>query len=146
MLTGALNSTRSTPPSTQTASTMSEKMQLVRLGLAGTGFIGRIHWMCYRALPGIYAEPPARVMFDTVYTSHPSEADRVEFSRALPYDSVSSTCAQIDMLDVCTPNAAHRSLVEAAVAAHVRVYCEKPVSYTHLRAHETVLDLVCRLL
>ena len=26
---------------------------------------------------------------------------------------------------------------------HVR---EHPVSYTHLRAHETVLDLVCRLL
>ena len=23
---------------------------------------------------------------------------------------------------------------------------ERPVSYTHLRAHETVLDLVCRLL
>ena len=106
---------------------MSEEMRPVRLGLAGTGFIGRIHWMCYRALPGIYAEPPARVMFDTVYTSHPNEADRFEFSRALPYDSVSSTCAQIDMLDVCTPNAAHRSLVEAAVAAHVRVYCEKPV-------------------
>ena len=25
-------------------------------------------------------------------------------------------------------------------------HCEIPVSYTHLRAHETVLDLVCRLL
>ena len=24
--------------------------------------------------------------------------------------------------------------------------CVTPVSYTHLRAHETVLDLVCRLL
>ena len=24
--------------------------------------------------------------------------------------------------------------------------CVAPVSYTHLRAHETVLDLVCRLL
>ena len=24
--------------------------------------------------------------------------------------------------------------------------CREPVSYTHLRAHETVLDLVCRLL
>ena len=24
--------------------------------------------------------------------------------------------------------------------------CRDPVSYTHLRAHETVLDLVCRLL
>ena len=28
---------------------------------------------------------------------------------------------------------------------HVRGCCQ-PVSYTHLRAHETVLDLVCRLL
>ena len=26
------------------------------------------------------------------------------------------------------------------------VTCDPPVSYTHLRAHETVLDLVCRLL
>ncbi|VTU68679.1 hypothetical protein AMBR_BLFENHAL_02050 [Lacticaseibacillus rhamnosus] len=26
------------------------------------------------------------------------------------------------------------------------VNTEAPVSYTHLRAHETVLDLVCRLL
>ena len=25
-------------------------------------------------------------------------------------------------------------------------YYARPVSYTHLRAHETVLDLVCRLL
>ena len=27
-----------------------------------------------------------------------------------------------------------------------RTYSRKPVSYTHLRAHETVLDIVCRLL
>ena len=27
-----------------------------------------------------------------------------------------------------------------------KVYGVRPVSYTHLRAHETVLDLVCRLL
>ena len=27
-----------------------------------------------------------------------------------------------------------------------RVIAEDPVSYTHLRAHETVLDTVCRLL
>ena len=27
-----------------------------------------------------------------------------------------------------------------------RVVASAPVSYTHLRAHETVLDLVCRLL
>ena len=32
-----------------------------------------------------------------------------------------------------------------ALVAHGRLQVE-PVSYTHLRAHETVLDLVCRLL
>ncbi len=106
---------------------MSEDRHPVRLGLAGTGFIGRIHWMCYRSLAGVYAEVPGQVILDTIYTSHPAEADRFEFARALPYEALSSTCAGIDMLDVCTPNATHRSLVEAAIKAHVAVYCEKPV-------------------
>ena len=30
--------------------------------------------------------------------------------------------------------------------ADLALYAREPVSYTHLRAHETVLDLVCRLL
>ena len=34
----------------------------------------------------------------------------------------------------------------AGCAALVREHYATPVSYTHLRAHETVLDLVCRLL
>ena len=37
-----------------------------------------------------------------------------------------------------------RDLVAAAPVDLSGVYT--PVSYTHLRAHETVLDLVCRLL
>ena len=34
----------------------------------------------------------------------------------------------------------------ALPAAWTSCHLSKPVSYTHLRAHETVLDLVCRLL
>ena len=34
----------------------------------------------------------------------------------------------------------------AALALAVLFGAADPVSYTHLRAHETVLDLVCRLL
>ena len=33
-----------------------------------------------------------------------------------------------------------------ALAQSERALWSRPVSYTHLRAHETVLDLVCRLL
>ena len=39
-------------------------------------------------------------------------------------------------------NVASAPVVNEGTAATVG----KPVSYTHLRAHETVLDLVCRLL
>ena len=33
-----------------------------------------------------------------------------------------------------------------AILRYARISPRKAVSYTHLRAHETVLDLVCRLL
>ena len=36
--------------------------------------------------------------------------------------------------------------LNGAFAAISRDGADGPVSYTHLRAHETVLDLVCRLL
>ena len=43
--------------------------------------------------------------------------------------------------------AARTPLFETLFGLAVRVLDERtPVSYTHLRAHETVLDLVCRLL
>ena len=40
----------------------------------------------------------------------------------------------------------HDDRAERAQAGKERQYDPSPVSYTHLRAHETVLDLVCRLL
>ena len=39
-----------------------------------------------------------------------------------------------------------RSLPPREAAHALQVIGERAVSYTHLRAHETVLDLVCRLL
>ena len=39
-----------------------------------------------------------------------------------------------------------QAVLEAVVEKDVGKAGADPVSYTHLRAHETVLDLVCRLL
>ena len=39
-----------------------------------------------------------------------------------------------------------QAVLATAVAEANDVVSADPVSYTHLRAHETVLDLVCRLL
>lgn len=102
-------------------------MKTVRLALAGTGFIGRIHWICYRSAPGVYSSFPAQVVFDTLLTSHPEAAERYGFRCALPYEAAAEACKAVDMVDICTPNAAHRSLVETAISCHLPLYCEKPV-------------------
>ncbi|HNW84003.1 MAG TPA: Gfo/Idh/MocA family oxidoreductase [Candidatus Cryosericum sp.] len=99
----------------------------VRLALAGPGYIGRIHWLCYRALPAVYSVIPAQVMFHTVLTSRPDMAERLAFAGAAPYDQAAAALGSADLLDICTPNAAHRSLVMAALASSRPVYCEKPV-------------------
>lgn len=99
----------------------------VRLALAGPGYIGRIHWLCYRALPAVYSASPAQVAFQTVLTSRPEMAEQLAFVHAASYDEVGAALDSSDLLDICTPNAAHRSLVMAAVASRKPVYCEKPV-------------------
>src|SRR5665811_1902127 len=48
----------------------------------------------------------------------------------------------LDLRYATTNNFMHRKLYPAVTTTYLRL----PVSYTHLRAHETVLDLVCRLL
>ena len=54
----------------------------------------------------------------------------------------------LDVLCICSLNSTESfGLVQIeAMRNGVPVAACNPVSYTHLRAHETVLDLVCRLL
>ena len=57
----------------------------------------------------------------------------------------------LDQLERCLMQRALEFLVTIPVTVgllhhDVALEQEAPVSYTHLRAHETVLDLVCRLL
>ena len=51
--------------------------------------------------------------------------------------------------NIANPDAFYQQLVDLHQErdeAQSRMINASPVSYTHLRAHETVLDLVCRLL
>ena len=62
--------------------------------------------------------------------------DPQELMTAL-YDNVSRHVVEIDMIQMNGPDFSQ---------VDNRLLSLQPVSYTHLRAHETVLDLVCRLL
>jgi predicted dehydrogenase len=108
----------------------SEKPQL-RIGLIGTGFMGRTHVFGFAAAPRVFDLPYDIVLY--------SVADRTEELAAVAADSLGFARfsgdwkrlvadPEIDVIDITTPNALHKEIALAAIAAGKHVYCEKPLA------------------
>jgi UDP-N-acetylglucosamine 3-dehydrogenase len=98
---------------------------MVRVGLAGLGFMGGTHAQCHAAIPNS----------ELVAVCDPEEDRRGKFAEmygAQPFASVEEMLsgAEIDMIDICMPTYLHRGAVEAAAAAKKHVLCEKPMAMT----------------
>ena len=95
----------------------------LRVGIAGTGFIGGVHARSAR-LAG------ARVV--AVASSSPESAAAaaagLHVERALPSADELVHDPEVDVVHICTPNHLHRPLAEAALAAGKHVVCEKPLA------------------
>jgi predicted dehydrogenase len=95
----------------------------LRVGIAGTGFIGGVHARSAR-LAG------ARVV--TVAASSPESAAAA--AAELGADRAAASADElvhdpdVDVVHICTPNHLHQSLAEAALAAGKHVVCEKPLA------------------
>lgn len=97
---------------------------MVRVGLAGLGFMGGTHAQCHAALPNAQLvavcdpEPDRRKQFADTYG-------------AKAFASVKEmVSADIDMVDICMPTYLHREAVETAAAAKKHILCEKPMALT----------------
>jgi predicted dehydrogenase len=97
---------------------------MVRVGLAGLGFMGGTHAQCHAALPNS----------ELVAVADPEKDRREKFADtygAKPYPSLEDMLsADIDMVDICMPTYLHREAVTAAAAAKKHILCEKPMSLT----------------
>jgi predicted dehydrogenase len=97
----------------------------VRFGVVGTGFMARVHSHAIRAAGGrvtrLAGSAPARAkeVAQTLFAE--DVAASVEELVADP---------EVDVVSVCTPNALHREMAEAALAAGRHVICEKPLALT----------------
>jgi predicted dehydrogenase len=95
----------------------------LRVGIAGTGFIGAVHARSAR-LAG------ARIA--GVAASSPQSAQRA--AQALGADHAFASAEElvadqsIDVVHICTPNHLHLPLAEAALAGGKHVVCEKPLA------------------
>ena len=118
---------------------MSDKQ--LRIGLIGTGFMGRAHSNAYRKAPNFFdlgMEPVlqavcarsdgAAAAFAKKWGFASSETD---WRRIIERDA-------IDAVDLCTPNDSHKEIALAAAAAGKVIMCEKPLARTAAEGQEMV--------
>lgn len=95
----------------------------LRVGIAGTGFVGVIHAHAARRagarITGVAASTPANAK---------EAAVRVGAEQAFPDAEALAVSPDVDVVHICTPNYLHRPLAEAALAAGKHVVCEKPLA------------------
>src|SRR6266487_3670944 len=106
-------------------------MKKLNVGIVGYGFMGRAHSNAYRKVNNF---------FDLKYQPElkaacARSADNAKaFAGKWGYESVETDWrklikrADIDLIDICTPNNTHAEIAIAAAAAGKMILCEKPLS------------------
>lgn len=93
---------------------------MTRIGMIGTGAIARVHLDGWSSLP---VEIVGHYDIDRDAARRASEA----YGGAV-YDDLDALLADVDLVDICTPTAAHKECVLAAAAAGTPMICEKPLA------------------
>ncbi|MDQ2695119.1 MAG: Gfo/Idh/MocA family oxidoreductase [Pseudomonadota bacterium] len=106
-------------------------MQTIRIGLIGTGYMGKAHAIALRAMPTVFA-PPVNVVCELLAEVNDDLAR--EKARALGFNRSTGDWRRlvedpdVDVVDICSPNFLHKEMALAAIAAGKHIYCEKPLS------------------
>lgn len=110
---------------------MAQKKEL-RIGLIGTGFMGRTHSNGYNRVPNFFPELAYTPVLKAVCSRN---AEKVQaFADQWGYESVETDWKavvardDIDAIDICTPNDTHAEIAIAAAEAGKMILCEKPLS------------------
>ncbi len=110
---------------------MANKKEL-RIGLIGCGFMGRTHTNGYKRVGDFFPELAYTPVLKTVCSR--SENKVKAFADQWGYETIETDWkavvarADIDAIDICTPNDMHAAIAIAAAAAGKMILCEKPLA------------------
>ncbi len=112
----------------------------LNIALIGYGGIGRVHAMAYRDISFTYGLPAKLVNIAAVATTRAQTAEKAaqEIGCEIYTDNYHDLLARadIDLIDCCTPNNAHKEIILAAAKAGKHIYCEKPLAMNLTEAQE----------
>ncbi len=112
---------------------------MLKVGIAGIGFMGWIHWLAYQKthnarVTAIASRDPIKRSGDwtSIQGNFGPPGEQVDLTGVAAHESVSQLVADdsIDVIDVCLPPSLHTSAVLEALQAGKHVVCEKPLALT----------------
>lgn len=112
---------------------------ILRLGLIGTGFMGKAHALAYRSAGAVFGGLPEvklSMLCDTPEPEARKYAARFGFETATADWRALVASPGVDIVSVTTPNGLHKEMALAAIAAGKHVHCEKPLALTLEDAQE----------
>jgi predicted dehydrogenase len=92
----------------------------MRVGIVGAGTMGEIHATAW-------SSTTARLI--GFVSAQKSQSDRLAHRfETRSYNALAELLEDVDIVDICTPTASHRSMVLEAAASGKHVLCEKPIA------------------
>jgi predicted dehydrogenase len=110
---------------------MAASKPALRIGLIGTGFMGKTHAFGFAAAPRVFDLPFEFVLHTVADRTQELAADAARtlgFARGVGDWRAIIDDPEIDVVDITAPNALHKEMALAAIAAGKHVYCEKPLA------------------
>ncbi|MGT3350938.1 Gfo/Idh/MocA family protein [Yersinia enterocolitica] len=116
-------------------------MQKVRIGLIGTGYIGRCHAIAYAQVATVFplkGLPVLEMLAEVTSELAQQRAEEFGFSRSTANWRELVSDPAIDVVDICAPNFLHKEMALAAISHGKHVYSEKPLALNAADAKEMV--------
>jgi predicted dehydrogenase len=120
---------------------------MVRIGIAGIGFMGMIHYLAAGKTPGakvvaLCSRDPKKLAGDwtSIQGNFGPRGCQMDLAGVSCYSDFQAMLAdpQIDLVDICVPNDAHGRMAIQALKAGKHVFVEKPIALHPDEADEMV--------
>ena len=117
-------------------------MKEIRIGLIGTGGMGKAHATAFTNVPLVFGNQTGKPVLEIVadIDAKALEPWAAEFGFARWTTNWRDVIAdpRVDVVDITTPNALHAEMAIAAAQAGKHIYCEKPLATTSADAARIV--------